>query len=128
LCVASIDDDSVFRELLDRSLGDRVSPQFKEVKFRSARETRSASAARGYLDMFTRHDFSSEAGRIHVPFLVICGRYDLPEERIEAQRRTFSRWHDNIEFVEIESGHYAMQEMPVRLQTLMDGFMGRYSG
>jgi 3-oxoadipate enol-lactonase len=126
-CIDSITDDGRFRELLDVALGSRLSPQWKDFKFRSARATRRQDAARGYLEMFTRHDFSAEAGLINVPFLVICGRYDLPQERIGVQRETFSRWHKNIEFIEIESGHYPMQEMPVMLQTLMDGFMSRYA-
>lgn len=126
-CLDSITDDKRFHELLDVALGSRLSPQWKAFKFRSARATRAPEAARGYLEMFTRHDFSAEAGLIAVPFLVICGRYDLPPERIDAQRKTFSQWHENIEFVEIETGHYPMQEMPVMLQTLMDGFMSRYA-
>lgn len=127
-CIDSITDDRMFRELLDFAIGDRLSPEWKEVKFRTARETRTPEAARGYLDMFTLHDFSSQAGRISVPFLAVCGQYDLPNERMDAQRKTFAQWHDNIEFVEIETGHYPMQEMPVRLQTLMEAFMVRYGG
>ncbi len=113
-------------ELLDFAFGDRLSTQWKQFKLRASRETRTPEAARGYLDMFTLHDFSSQAGRIVVPFLVICGKYDLPNEQIEAQRRTFTRWHDNIEFAEIESGHYPMEEAPVMLQTLMDGFLSKH--
>jgi len=123
----SITDEEKFHDLLDFAMGSRLSPQWKNYKLRSARKTRTLAAARGYLDMFTLHDFSSEAGRIALPFLVICGKYDLPNEQIDAQRATFTQWHDNIEFAEIESGHYPMQEAPVRLQTLMDGFMSRHS-
>jgi len=126
-CIDSITDDEEFHKLLDVAFGTRLSQQWKNVKFRTARETRTPEAARGYLDMFTLHDFSAEAGSITVPFLVISGRYDLPDERIEAQRATFTQWHDNIEFVSLDCGHYAMQEMPVMLQTLMDGFMDRYA-
>lgn len=126
-CIDSITDDEKCRELLDLATGSRLSPQWKNVKLRSARETRTPEAARGYLNMFSLHDFSSEAGHITVPFLVICGRYEHPAEQIDAQRSTFTQWHDNIEFAEIDTGHYPMQEAPVMLQTLMDGFMGRHA-
>jgi 3-oxoadipate enol-lactonase len=126
LAIESITNDDKALELLDVAFGDRLSTQWKRFKFRTSRQTRTPEAARGYLDMFTLHDFSSQAGRIAVPFLVICGKYDLPNEQIEAQRRTFTRWHDNIEFAEIESGHYPMEETPVMLQTLMDGFLSKH--
>ena len=125
--IDSITDDEKLHELLDFAMGSRLSRQWKEFKLRSARETRTSSAARGYLDMFTLHDFSSEAGRITVPFLVICGKYDLPNEQIDAQRTIFTQWHENIEFCEIESGHYPMQEAPVRLQTVMHEFLSRHA-
>jgi 3-oxoadipate enol-lactonase len=127
LAIDSITDDEKALELLDFAMGNRLSPQWKQFKLRTSRQTRTPAAARGYLDMFTLHDFSSEAGQISVPFLVICGQYDLPNEQIEAQRKTFTQWHTNIEFAEIESGHYPMQETPVRLQTLMDGFLARHA-
>ena len=123
----SIADDRKFHELLDFAMGDRLSRQWKNFKIRNSRETRDPEAARKYLDMFTLHDFSREAGRISVPFLIICGRYDLPNEQIDAQRALFTQWHDNIEFAEIETGHYPMQEAPVMLQTIMERFMSKYA-
>ncbi len=125
--IVSITDEQKFHELLDFAMGNRLSRQWKDFKLRGARQSRTLAAARGYLDMFTLHDFSSEAGRITVPFLVICGKYDLPNEQIDAQRTIFTQWHENIQFSEIESGHYPMQETPVRLQTLMDEFMRRHA-
>ncbi len=125
--IDSITDNEKFRELLDFAMGNRLSTQWKKFKMRRARQTRTTAAARGYLDMFTLHDFSHEAGCITLPFLVICGKYDLPNEQIEAQRATFTKWHDNIEFAEIESGHYPMEETPVMLQTLMEAFMIRHA-
>jgi 3-oxoadipate enol-lactonase len=126
LAIDSITNDERAMELLDIAFGNRLSRQWKQFKFRASRQTRTPEAARGYLDMFTLHDFSSQAGRIIVPFLVICGKYDLPNEQIEAQRKMFTPWHDNIEFAEIESGHYPMEETPVVVQTLMDGFLSKH--
>jgi 3-oxoadipate enol-lactonase len=125
LAIDSITNDDKAMELLDFAFGNRLSRQWKQFKLRVSRQTRIPEAARGYLDMFTLHDFSSQAGRIVVPFFVICGKYDLPNEQIQAQRKTFTQWHDNIEFEEIESGHYPMEETPVMLQTLMERFLSK---
>src|SRR5262249_22612806 len=66
-----INDDAKCRELADRITGHRLSPQWQEVKLRLARDTRTREAARGYLDMWTLHDFSSECGKGKVPFQVL---------------------------------------------------------
>ena len=74
-----ITDDDKCRQLADDITGCRLSEQWQDVKLRLARETRTPEAARGYLDMWTLHDFSDEAGHLSVPFLIVAGRYDHPQ-------------------------------------------------
>ena len=83
-----ITDDDKARELADRITGGQLSRQWQEVKLRLARETRTPVAARGYLDMWTLHDFSDEAGAHDVPFLVIGCRYDQPNFLEDDMRNT----------------------------------------
>ncbi|MGJ3501903.1 Pimelyl-[acyl-carrier protein] methyl ester esterase [Piscirickettsia salmonis] len=126
LVIDSITNDDKAIELFNIAFGKRLSSQWQQFKWRESRQTRTPAAARGYLEMFTAQDFSYELERISLPFLIVCGKYDLEEERIDAQKQRFNQWHDNIEFVEIESGHYPMQETPVILQTVMESFMKKH--
>jgi 3-oxoadipate enol-lactonase len=88
-----ITDDEKCRELASRITGHKLSPQWQEVKLRLARDTRTREAARGYLDMWTLHDFSSECGASDVPFLIIGCEWDRPKFLEDDLRRTFLRWH-----------------------------------
>jgi 3-oxoadipate enol-lactonase len=121
-----IKDDDKCRELASRITGHRLSPQWAEVKLRLARDTRTPAAARGYLDMWTLHDFSSECGKHDVPFLIIGCKWDQPKFLEDDLRQTFLKWHKRAELAMMECGHCPMQEMPVYLQTLMESFMKRH--
>jgi pimeloyl-ACP methyl ester carboxylesterase len=121
-----ITNDDKCRELASRITGHRLSPQWQEVKLRLARDTRTREAARGYLDMWTLHDFSSECGKSDVPFLIIGCKWDQPKFLKDDLRRTFLKWHRRAELEMMECGHCPMQEMPVYLQTLMENFMKRH--
>jgi pimeloyl-ACP methyl ester carboxylesterase len=121
-----ITDDAQCRELASRITGHRLSPQRQEDKLRLARDTRTREAARGYLDMWTLHDFSSECGKSKVPFQIIGCKYDQPKFLEADMRNTFLKWHPDAELVMMECGHCPMQEMPVYLQTLMEGFMKKH--
>ena len=63
-----------------------------------------------------------------MPFLVIGCRYDQPNFLEDDMRNTFLKWHKNIELVMMDCGHCPMQEMPIRLQTLMEDFMNKHAG
>lgn len=123
-----ITDDNKARELAARITGHRLSSQWEEVKLKLARTTRTAEAAHGYLDMWTLHDFSAEAGNSRVPFLIVAGRYDHPSFLPDELRRTFLAWHPDAEVVTLDCGHCPMQEMPVALQTVMERFMRTHCG
>lgn len=125
--LSTIVDDDKCRQLADRITGHRLSRQWQDVKLRLARETRTAEAARGYLDMWTRTDFSKEAGKVKTPFLIIACRYDQPNFLEEDMKRTFLSWHPHAELITFEAGHCPMQEMPVYLQTVMENFMKKRS-
>lgn len=121
-----ITDDNKCRQLADRITGHRLAAEWQEVKLKLARETRTPEAARGYLDMWTLHDFSDEAGKTQVPLLVIACRYDQPQFLDEDLKNTFLKWHPHAELVTMECGHCPMQEMPVYLQTLMERFLKQH--
>ena len=121
-----ISDDDKCRALADRITGHRLSRQWQEVKLKLARETRTPEAARGYLAMWTTHDFSDEAGKTDVSFMIIGCRYDQPKFLEDDMVRTFRQWHPDCEIVMMDCGHCPMQEMPVHLQTLMEEYMRKH--
>lgn len=121
-------DDDRCRELADRITGHRLNRRWQEVKLRLARETRTPEAARGYLDMWTRTDFSEEAAKVKAPFFIIACRFDQPKFLEEDMERTFLQWHPHAELQTIDAGHCPMQEMPVYLATIMEEFLHRHSG
>jgi 3-oxoadipate enol-lactonase len=123
-----ITDDDKCRQLADRITGHRLSPQWQNVKLKLARKTRTREAARGYLDMWTLHDFSKECGKSKVPFLIIGCKWDQPKFLEEDLQKTFLRWHPAAELKMMECGHCPMQEMPIYLQTLMERFMVQHAG
>jgi pimeloyl-ACP methyl ester carboxylesterase len=123
-----ITEDDKTRELADRITGNQLSRKWQDVKLQLARETRTPEAARGYLDMWTLHDFSDEAGENDIPFLIIGCNHDQPNFLEDDMRSTFLKWHKNIELVMMDCGHCPMQEMPIRLQTLMENFMNKHAG
>jgi 3-oxoadipate enol-lactonase len=126
MVVEVITDDDKCRELASRITGHRLSPQWQEAKLRLARDTRTREAARGYLDMWTLHNFSGECGKNNVPFLVLGCKWDQPKFLEDDLRSTFLKWHPRAELIMMDCGHCPMQEMPVYLQTLMEKFMKRH--
>lgn len=127
--LSTIEDDKALRELAARITGNRLSRQWGDVKLRLARETRDPAAVRDYFDMWTEEDFSKEAMGNDMPMLIIAGQYDQEKFLEEDLRNTFLRYHPKAELVVIEnSGHCPMQETPIRLQTIMEDYMRRYSG
>ena len=124
--VITMDDKAL--ELAGRITGHRLSPQWARVKLRLARETRSPEAARGYLDMWTLHDFSDECGKSDVPFLIVGCKWDQPKFLEDDMRRTFLAWHSDAKLEMLDCGHCPMQEMPIYLQTVMERFMKEHQG
>ncbi len=126
--IDTITNDDALRELASRITGNRLSRQWADFKLKLARETRDPAAVRDYLDMWTREDFSAEVQGVDVPLLVIAGEFDQEDFLQEDMKNTFLKYHPHAELVVIENcGHCPMQETPIRLQTIMEKFMGKHA-
>lgn len=126
--ISTLTDDDAVRELASRITSYRLSRQWADVKLRLARETRDLAAARDYLDMWTLEDFSDQAMGVDVAMLVIACQYDQESFREEDLKKTFLKYHSKAELVTLEnSGHCPMQELPIRLQTVMEEFMKKHA-
>lgn len=125
--LSAITDDDAVRELATRITGGRLSAQWANVKLKLARN-RDATAARAYLDMWTRcEDFADAAMGVDVPILVVAGEYDDEGFRPEDLENTFLKYHPNAKLEIItNAGHCPMQETPIRLQTVMEAWMKQH--
>lgn len=127
--ISTITDDDALRELASRIAAYRLSPQWADFKLRLARTTRDPAAVRDYFDMWTLEDFSKEVMGSDVPLLVIACQYDQPKFLEEDIKGTWLKHHPHAELHVLEnSGHCPMQEIPIRLQTVMEEWLGKHSG
>jgi uncharacterized peroxidase-related enzyme len=108
--------------------GKRLSKGWQKTKTERHLKTSSEEALKGYYRMWLETDFSTaiKKARIKLPFLVIGGRKDLPGFQEDFLRSTFGAWYEKALFSFIEdAGHYPMQETPVLLGSLIEGFIER---
>jgi len=112
--------------ITDFSVSGRLPPRWVQAIVRASLESSTVEAFRGYLPSWAREDFSAEAEGLKTPIAVIVGEFD-PNLTAEVMRATFLTWYPNAELQVIgNSGHYPMQETPLRLATLIEEFLGRH--
>ena len=119
-------DDNRYR-ILDFTTGNRNTPRWIEYMVERSHATTTENAYAGYLNAWATETFVEEAKGIDTPVLVCIGEHDLAFTK-EAMESTFLTWLPNAELEIIENaGHYPMQEAPVNLVTVMEGFLARHS-
>lgn len=80
-------------------------------------------AFRAYLDSWAGEDFHAEVTGAAVPALAVTGALD-PALSAGLMRETWMRWYPDAELRELASaGHYAMDESPLDLIHVMEGFL-----
>ncbi len=129
--LSTLTDDDAVRELAARISNHRLSRKWLDHKLMLARTTRDNAAVADYFEMWTTHDFFDEVKRARpaTPLLVIAGEWDQEAFLEHRQRETFLAWHANADLVVIRNcGHCPMQETPVYLATLIEGFLSRHAG
>jgi pimeloyl-ACP methyl ester carboxylesterase len=107
--------------------GQRLLPAWGRSKTRRHFDSADTAALRGYYRMWLEEDFSADviAAGVATPLRVIGGRQDLPGFQEEHLRATFGACFPRVDFRFItDAGHYPMQETPVYLASLMEGFLG----
>lgn len=109
--------------IVDFTTGGRNSPVWvaSVVEHSLARSTRAAFA--GYLEAWAGADFAQELRGVDVPVLVAVGRHD-PALGEETVRGTWLSLFPQARLEVIENaGHYALDEAPVNLVTVVEGFL-----
>ena len=75
----------------------------------------------------TVYYFSNQIQGLKTPILVIVGGHDAEGHSEVVMQATFMKWYPNAELAVIQNaGHYPMQETPMYLLGLVEGFLGKY--
>lgn len=126
LLQAVIDDDEAARRAIFARGGSRYGDTWLNHKLGIARRASNRAAMQGYLQMFTKTNFSSEIHGAEAPILAIVGKHDIPYYREKSVRENFENLYANFSLVVCEgAGHYPMLETPVFLAAQMEQFMSR---
>ncbi|MEZ5476812.1 MAG: alpha/beta hydrolase [Thiolinea sp.] len=113
--------------ILDFTTGQRLGAAWLKQMVAASRAQTNEAAYRGYLHAWARENFADEIGGITTPMLVCVGEHDAAINA-DAMRATYLEWYDNCELEIIaNAGHYPMQETPVWLMTLLEGFMSQHA-
>ncbi|MEU8230667.1 alpha/beta hydrolase [Actinoplanes sp. NPDC048967] len=111
------------RAIIDLTTGNRLAGSWLDRMVRASLDGSDAQAFAAYLPAWARTDFSAEIAGNPVPVLVIAGEHD-PALGEAAMRGTWLAHYPNARLeVLANAGHYAMDETPVRLVTLLDAFL-----
>lgn len=125
---SAADDDAALAEVFNTLTGHRHARSFLNYLVRKARAGTTKAAFLGYLDAWTTADFSAEAAKLDVPFLVVAGTHD---EALgpQHQRETYLKHLSNVRMQVLEgAGHYPMLETPPELFTVVEAFLTENAG
>ena len=112
------------RAIIDFTTGNRHTGIWLDAMVRHSLDSSDPDAFGAYLDAWAKTDFHAEIEGNEVPVKVIVGAHD-PALGEETMRQTFLQWYPNAELDVIASaGHYAMDETPIELATLVERFLG----
>ncbi len=119
----AIKNDENRYKILDFTTGNRNSPRWINYMVERSRASTNENAYAGYLDAWVKENFMEEAKGLETPTLVCIGEHDGAFTQ-EAMESTYLAWLPNSRLEIIaNAGHYPMQEAPVNLVTIMEGFM-----
>lgn len=119
----AVENDENRYNILDFTTGNRNSPHWINYMVERSHETTTDNAFGGYLTAWARESFMDEVQGLQTPMLICIGEHDHAFTR-EAMQGTFLEWLPNAELHVIpNAGHYAMQETPVNLATIIDTYL-----
>ncbi|MFI7597982.1 alpha/beta fold hydrolase [Actinoplanes sp. NPDC049681] len=111
------------KAIIDLTTGNRLSSYWLDTMVRRSLEDSTVEAFAACLPAWARTDFSASVKGNPVPALAIVGEHD-PALGAATMRGTWMTTYPNARLeVLAEAGHYAMDETPVRLATLLEQFL-----
>jgi pimeloyl-ACP methyl ester carboxylesterase len=113
------------RAIIDFTTGNRLTGTWLDAMVRRSMERSYAPAFRAYLDSWARSDFHERIQGNQVPVLVVAGGQD-PALSPDVMRATWLKWYPHAELqVFADAGHYAVDEVPVALASVVERFLAR---
>ena len=128
LFASAATDDQAALGVIETSLGRRLAPALTRLVLAHERSTAEPGAFAAYFHAFSKTDFSSEAGGLCAPLLVLVGEHDAGVSSDFVQATFPSLYpHAQIELLP-NAGHYPMLETPAYLVTRIETFLRQHCG
>jgi pimeloyl-ACP methyl ester carboxylesterase len=119
-------EDQAGLQVLDVSLGARLTSKVAEQIMRHTRHTTERSAFADYGVAFRKTDFSAAAKAVRAPILILYGEHDLGVSE-GLVRSVYPSLYPHAQIEAIPNcGHYPMLETPAYLVTRMENFIGQH--
>ncbi|WP_324606863.1 alpha/beta hydrolase [Streptomyces katrae] len=127
LFAGAVEESGNRRTIFDVTTGSRHDDAWLDARV-SGSERSSEAALRSYLESWTRGpDIHELVEGNTTPVLVVAGAND-PAMGPDIMRSTWLQWYPNAELeVFDDAGHFAPDESPQALATVVEGFLGRWS-
>lgn len=112
--------------ILDFTTGNRLAPSWLNGMVSASRAQTNEAAYGGYLNAWAKESFLDEISAINTPMMVCVGEFD-GAINADAMKASYLSWYDcELEVIQ-NSGHYPMQETPVYLAGLIEGFIAKHT-
>ena len=111
------------RAIIDLTTGNRLTGRGLDRMVQTSLDASDPAAFGAYLAAWADTDFAAEVSGNPVPALAIVGAHD-PALGEATMRATWLTHYPNARLEVLpDAGHYAMEEAPVRLATLLEEFL-----
>ena len=111
------------RVIIDRSTGNRLPARWLDSMVAQSLACSNADAFDAYLPHWSADDFHELVDGAQVPALAVVGAHD-PDVGAEAMHATWLKWFPRAELcVLADAGHYAMDETPLALVSVIERFL-----
>ncbi|MEU9142604.1 alpha/beta hydrolase [Streptomyces sp. NPDC048349] len=124
----AVEDSGNRRTIFDALTGSRHDDAWLDARVNGS-ERSSQAALRSYLESWTRGPDIHELVKGNAtPVLVVAGASD-PAMGPDTMRSTWLQWYPNAELEGFDdAGHFAPDESPEALATVVERFLGRWTG
>jgi pimeloyl-ACP methyl ester carboxylesterase len=106
--------------------GSRASQTWVDRLAEDSFERLGPDAMAGYLKSHANDGFADDVSGVETPMLVVVGEHD-PAVTAEGVQATWAEFYENVQVETLgNSAHYPMEEAPVALVTLVEGFLAAH--